>query len=99
MPVVIWRVRDCSLREGLCPGFVGRSETRYGVAIDRVTGAVAQGPFELETVTDGQDAAYSLRELYDDQGRPAGDLFPMLYGFHPAVGCRALVVVFPAAPV
>lgn len=27
-------------------------ETRYGVAIDRVTGAVAQGPFELETLTD-----------------------------------------------
>jgi len=30
------------------------TETRYGVAIDRVTGAVAQGPFELETVTDGE---------------------------------------------
>jgi len=28
-------------------------ETRYGVAIDRVTGAVAQGPFELETLTEG----------------------------------------------
>ncbi|MBE3577764.1 MAG: hypothetical protein IMX00_08745 [Limnochordales bacterium] len=28
------------------------TETRYGVAIDRVTGAVAHGPFELETVTD-----------------------------------------------
>lgn len=27
---------------------------RYGVAIDRVTGAVAQGPFELEVVTDGR---------------------------------------------
>jgi CRISPR-associated protein Csm3 len=27
-------------------------ETRYGVAIDRVTGAVAQGPFELEILTD-----------------------------------------------
>ena len=30
--------------------------TRYGVAIDRVTNAVAQGPFELETVTDGEFA-------------------------------------------
>jgi CRISPR/Cas system CSM-associated protein Csm3 (group 7 of RAMP superfamily) len=29
------------------------SSVRYGVAIDRVTGAVAQGPFELEVVTDG----------------------------------------------
>lgn len=29
-------------------------ERRYGVAIDRVTGAVAQGPFELEILTDGQ---------------------------------------------
>lgn len=29
-------------------------ETRYGVAIDRVTGAVAQGPFELETLTEAQ---------------------------------------------
>lgn len=27
-------------------------ERRYGVAIDRVTGAVAQGPFELEILTD-----------------------------------------------
>ncbi len=29
------------------------TEVRYGVAIDRVTGAVAHGPFQLETVTDG----------------------------------------------
>jgi CRISPR/Cas system CSM-associated protein Csm3 (group 7 of RAMP superfamily) len=28
-------------------------ETRYGVAIDRITGAVAQGPFEFETLTRG----------------------------------------------
>ena len=28
-------------------------DTRYGVAIDRVTGAVAHGPFELEIVTEG----------------------------------------------
>lgn len=27
---------------------------RYGVAIDRVTGAVAQGPFEIEILTDAQ---------------------------------------------
>jgi CRISPR/Cas system CSM-associated protein Csm3 (group 7 of RAMP superfamily) len=27
-------------------------ERRYGVAIDRITGAVAQGPFELEVLTD-----------------------------------------------
>lgn len=27
-------------------------EVRYGVAIDRVTGAVAQGPFEMELLTD-----------------------------------------------
>lgn len=31
-------------------------QRRYGVAIDRVTGAVAQGPFDLETVTDGSFA-------------------------------------------
>jgi len=29
-------------------------ERRYGVAIDRVTGAVAQGPFELEVLTEGR---------------------------------------------
>ncbi|RMF27538.1 MAG: hypothetical protein D6759_17515 [Chloroflexi bacterium] len=29
-----------------------RLERRYGVAIDRVTGAVAQGPFELEVLTE-----------------------------------------------
>ncbi|HIC92886.1 MAG TPA: hypothetical protein EYP09_01355 [Anaerolineae bacterium] len=28
-------------------------ERRYGVAIDRVTGAVAQGPFEMEILTEG----------------------------------------------
>ena len=28
--------------------------TRFGVAIDRVTGAVAVGPFELETLTEGE---------------------------------------------
>lgn len=32
------------------------SQKRYGVAIDRVTGAVAQGPFDLEIVTDGSFA-------------------------------------------
>lgn len=38
----------------LYPGAaVPLTETRYGVAIDRVTGAVAQGPFNLEIVTDG----------------------------------------------
>jgi CRISPR-associated RAMP protein (TIGR02581 family) len=30
------------------------TEVRHGVAIDRITGAVAQGPFNLETVTDGK---------------------------------------------
>lgn len=30
------------------------TDTRHGVAIDRVTGAVAQGPFLMETVTDGE---------------------------------------------
>ena len=29
-------------------------ERRYGVAIDRITGAVAQGPFELEILTDAR---------------------------------------------
>ena len=29
-------------------------ETRFGVAIDRITGAVAVGPFDLEVVTDGR---------------------------------------------
>jgi hypothetical protein len=32
------------------------SQKHYGVAIDRVTGAVAQGPFNLETVTEGSFA-------------------------------------------
>ncbi|ACA60296.1 RAMP superfamily CRISPR-associated protein [Candidatus Desulforudis audaxviator] len=32
------------------------TDTRYGVAIDRVTGAVAHGPFELEIVTEGSFA-------------------------------------------
>jgi len=30
------------------------TEVRPGVAIDRVTGAVAHGPFQMETVTDGE---------------------------------------------
>jgi CRISPR/Cas system CSM-associated protein Csm3 (group 7 of RAMP superfamily) len=30
------------------------TDTRHGVALDRVTGAVAQGPFLMETVTDGE---------------------------------------------
>lgn len=30
------------------------TEVRQGVAIDRVTGAVAHGPFQMETVTDGE---------------------------------------------
>lgn len=29
------------------------TQVRHGVAIDRITGAVAQGPFQMETVTDG----------------------------------------------
>jgi CRISPR-associated protein Csm3 len=29
------------------------TETRYGVAIDRITGAVAHGPFQMEIATDG----------------------------------------------
>lgn len=38
----------------LYPGLAAPlTETRYGVAIDRVTGAVAHGPFNLEIVTDG----------------------------------------------
>ena len=30
------------------------TEVRYGVAIDRVTGSVAHGPFDMEVVTDGE---------------------------------------------
>lgn len=30
------------------------SEVRYGVAIDRVTGSVAHGPFDMEVVTNGE---------------------------------------------
>jgi CRISPR-associated protein Csm3 len=30
------------------------TEVRHGVAIDRVTGAVAHGPFQMETVSDGE---------------------------------------------
>jgi CRISPR-associated protein Csm3 len=33
------------------------TEVRQGVAIDRVTGAVAHGPFQMETVTDGEFGA------------------------------------------
>jgi CRISPR/Cas system CSM-associated protein Csm3 (group 7 of RAMP superfamily) len=40
------------------------TEVRYGVAIDRVTGAVAHGPFQLETVTDGSfDGIITLRNF------------------------------------
>jgi CRISPR/Cas system CSM-associated protein Csm3 (group 7 of RAMP superfamily) len=36
------------------PTIAPLTEVRYGVAIDRVTNAVAQGPFQAETVTDGE---------------------------------------------
>src|SRR5262249_40495310 len=41
------RVTDCYLTSSAI------FEVRHGVAIDRVTGAVAQGPFEMELLTDG----------------------------------------------
>jgi len=40
----------------LAPESVPLLTRRYGVAIDRVTGAVAQGPFEIEILTDAQFA-------------------------------------------
>jgi CRISPR-associated protein Csm3 len=44
------------------------TETRHGVAIDRITGAVAQGPFELETVTDGEfNGTITLRNFTTGQ--------------------------------
>ncbi len=38
----------------LYPPHAPLSESRFGVAIDRITGAVAVGPFDLEVVTDGR---------------------------------------------
>lgn len=38
----------------LYPAIAPLSETRFGVAIDRITGAVAVGPFDLEVVTDAR---------------------------------------------
>jgi len=38
----------------LYPATKTLSETRFGVAIDRITGAVAVGPFDLEVVTDAR---------------------------------------------
>lgn len=46
------RVNDLYLTPELAPLLT----RRYGVAIDRVTGAVAQGPFEIEILTDAQFA-------------------------------------------
>ncbi|GIV06141.1 MAG: hypothetical protein KatS3mg016_1716 [Fimbriimonadales bacterium] len=38
----------------LYPSIAPLSESRFGVAIDRITGAVAVGPFDLEVVTDAR---------------------------------------------
>lgn len=38
----------------LYPTLAPLSESRFGVAIDRITGAVAVGPFDLEVVTDAR---------------------------------------------
>ncbi len=38
----------------LYPAMEPLSESRFGVAIDRITGAVAVGPFDLEVVTDAR---------------------------------------------
>jgi CRISPR-associated RAMP protein (TIGR02581 family) len=38
----------------LYPAVEPLSESRFGVAIDRITGAVAVGPFDLEVVTDAR---------------------------------------------
>lgn len=38
----------------LYPTIAPLSESRFGVAIDRITGAVAVGPFDLEVVTDAR---------------------------------------------
>ncbi|MFN7161677.1 MAG: RAMP superfamily CRISPR-associated protein [Fimbriimonadales bacterium] len=38
----------------LYPAIEPLSESRFGVAIDRITGAVAVGPFDLEVVTDAR---------------------------------------------
>lgn len=38
----------------LYPAIVPLSESRFGVAIDRITGAVEVGPFDLEVVTDAR---------------------------------------------
>lgn len=52
------RVADFYLAEDATPAF----ETRHGVAIDRVTGAVAQGPFEMEIMTAGAfDGSITVR--------------------------------------
>lgn len=47
------RIRVSDLMPVKDPAKAPVTDVRYGVAIDRVTGAVAHGPFQLETVSDG----------------------------------------------
>lgn len=48
----------------LIPDTPSTLETRYGVAIDRITGAVAHGPFEMEVLTQGRfEGSLQLRNF------------------------------------
>jgi CRISPR-associated protein Csm3 len=61
------------------------TEVRHGVAIDRITGAVAHGPFNLETVTDGEfRGTITLRNFTTGQlGLVAAALLDMSDGVVP----------------
>lgn len=69
----------------LDPAYRPLLERRYGVAIDRVTGAVAQGPFELELLTDALfQGRLSLRNFTLGQfGLLAGALLDLSEGLLP----------------
>jgi CRISPR/Cas system CSM-associated protein Csm3 (group 7 of RAMP superfamily) len=60
-----------------------RSEIRYGVAIDRVTNAVAHGPFQMEVVTGGTfEGEITLRNFTLGQlGLMAAAILDMADGF------------------
>lgn len=60
-------------------------EQRYGVAIDRVTGAVAQGPFEIEILTDATfEGRITIRNFTLGQlGLLAGSLLDLSEGLVP----------------
>jgi CRISPR-associated protein Csm3 len=74
LPSILWRVPDLRPYSPQGPGRVHRllagiteikTEIRYGVAISRLSHAVAQGPFEMEIAVDGTFKGYLLLENYE----------------------------------